>query len=222
MSDMSATTIAKSDQLNGDDLIGRSITVRITKVTVSVPTNGAGDQPVSVHYEGDNGKPYKPCKTMRRVLVGAWGNDSSAYVGRSLTLYRDDAVMFGGQAVGGIRIGAMSHITGPLTLSLAVKKGTKKPFVVQPLKADSTSATKAVEPPTKPTEPSANYIELSDFLDSCTTVADIEDWKVRANELRTTTPGIAHLRELMKERLAKIEAKPVSSTSLYADGNLPD
>jgi hypothetical protein len=35
---------------------------------------------------------------MRRILVGVWGKDASKYVGRSMTLYRDPAVAFGGLA----------------------------------------------------------------------------------------------------------------------------
>lgn len=63
------TIIPKSDQLNADDLITGSLTVKVTAVKGS----SEPQQPVSIHYEGDNGKPYKPCKSMRRVLVSAWG-----------------------------------------------------------------------------------------------------------------------------------------------------
>ena len=53
--DMSRFVEAKSDQLNADDLIGAPRTITITRVTGS-----DGDQPVSIHYQGDAGKPYKP------------------------------------------------------------------------------------------------------------------------------------------------------------------
>lgn len=128
MSDMTNTILAKSDQLNADDLIGREITIEITGVTVK-----SGEQPVSVHYKGDNNKPWKPCKSMCRVLVAGWGADSSLYAGRSLTLHRDDSVTWGGMAVGGIRISQMSHIDKPLTIALTAKKGSKKIAVIQPL-----------------------------------------------------------------------------------------
>lgn len=128
MNDMRPTIIAKSDQLNSDDLIGRTLTIRITKVEVRMD-----EQPVSVCYEGDNGKPYKPGKSMRRVLVKAWGPDASVYVGRSLTLYRDDKVKFGGLDVGGIRISHMSHIPSEMTMALTVTRAQRKPFTVKPL-----------------------------------------------------------------------------------------
>ena len=134
--DLTPTIIAKSDQLNSDDLIGRSITIKITKVALL-----AGDQPVALSYEGDNGKPYKPGKSMRRVLSHVWGLDGNAYVGKSLTLYRDEKVIFGGAAVGGIRISHMSGITEPITMSLTASRASKKPFTVRPLGAQTSALT---------------------------------------------------------------------------------
>lgn len=127
--DMSPTIVPKSDQLNADDLIGgRTLTIKITKVTIH-----AGEQPVALHYEGDNGKPYKPGKSMARVLVFNWGADANQYIGRSLTLYRDDTVKFGGIVVGGIRISHMSHISEPHTMALTATRGSRRPFTVKPL-----------------------------------------------------------------------------------------
>jgi hypothetical protein len=130
MTDLTQTIIAKSDQLNSDDLIGREITIKVSKVSLA-----AGDQPVAINYEGDGGKPFFPCKSMRRVLVNCWGPDGNAYVGRSMTLYRDDTVTFGGQAVGGIRISHLSDIKSNVTVSLTATKKSKKPFTVKPLEA---------------------------------------------------------------------------------------
>jgi len=134
MIDMKQTIIAKSDQLNADDLIGGGVTIKVTKVTLL-----AGEQPVAVHYEGDNGKPWKPCKSMRRVLVGVWGGDGSQYIGRSLTLFRDPSVSFGGQQTGGIRISHMSDISEPITMSLTASRNSKRPFRVLPLVVAATS-----------------------------------------------------------------------------------
>lgn len=128
MIDLRKSIEAKSDQLNADDLFGAPITVTVAKVSLL-----ADEQPVAVHYEGDSGKPYKPCKSMRRVLVNCWGTDGNAYAGRSMTLYRDEKVIFGGAAVGGIRISHLSHIDAPITMSLTATKKSKKPFTVQPL-----------------------------------------------------------------------------------------
>ena len=123
--DISKTIAPKSDQLNADDLIGGPRTITITAIRLA-----AEDQPVSIHFEGDEGKPYKPCKSMRRVLVKAWGADGAQYAGRSLTLYLDESVRFGGAAVGGIRISHLSHISKSLTMALTATRATKRAYTV--------------------------------------------------------------------------------------------
>lgn len=130
MSDMTPMIIAKSDQLNSDDLTGGPITVRIrnTRVTES------GEQRCSIFYDGDNNKPFKPCKSMCRVMVSAWGDDSRAYIGRLMTLYRDPDVTWAGMKVGGIRISHMSNIDGDMVMPLTVTRGSKKAYTVHPLK----------------------------------------------------------------------------------------
>ena len=129
MVDLRQTIAPKSDQLNADDLIGMTRTIKVTGVKLC----GAPDQPIALNFAGDNGKPYKPCKSMRRVLVNVWGPDGNAYAGRSMTLYRDDKVQFGGLEVGGIRISHMSHINAPVTMALTATKAKRKPYTVQPL-----------------------------------------------------------------------------------------
>jgi len=128
MIDLRGTIKPKSDQLNADDLIGGPITIRITGVMV-----GEGEQPVSISFDGDGGKPFKPGKSMRRVLVNLWGPDGAAYIGRSLTIYRDEQVVFGGVEVGGIRISHMSHLQRETTMALTATKAKRKPFTVRPL-----------------------------------------------------------------------------------------
>lgn len=132
MSDLRSTIIPKSDQLNADDLIGRTMTIKVSGVKLL-----AGEQPVAIDFEGDGGKPYKPGKSMRRVLVQVWGHDGNAYIGRRMTLYRDEAVKFGGQDVGGIRISHMSHIDAPVTMALTETRAKRKPFTVRPLADDA-------------------------------------------------------------------------------------
>ena len=128
MIDISKTVAPKSDQLNADDLIAGPRTIVVTAVKLV-----AEDQPVAIHFAGDDNKPYKPCKSMRRVLVRAWGADAAQYAGRSMTLYLDETVRFGGAAVGGIRISHLSDISGPLTMALTATRAVKKAFTVKPL-----------------------------------------------------------------------------------------
>ena len=133
MTDLTPTIIAKSDQMNSEDLIAGPVTIKITKVTFG----GGQDQPINIYYDGDNGKPWKPCKTMRRVLVSIWGADGSKYVGQHMTLYCDPAVKWFGAAVGGIRISHMSGMTEKKTMSLTVTRGSKRPYTVEPLNIQS-------------------------------------------------------------------------------------
>lgn len=129
MIDISDTIIAKSDQLNADDLIGNELVVEIS----GAKKVDSAEQPVVLSFKGDNGKPWKPCKTMRRILIECWGIDASKYVGRSIKLYRDEKVTWAGMEVGGVRIKELSHIDKPMKLVLALTNKSKKPYIVNPL-----------------------------------------------------------------------------------------
>lgn len=136
--DISQTTAPKSDQQNFDDYA-----IGPRTVTVSEVTKGSVEQPVDIGLVEFPGRPYKPSKSMRRVLVAAWGPEASAYAGRRMTLFGDPTVKFGGQVVGGIKIAALSHIDKRMTLSLTTTKGKRAPFTVEPL----TDATPVVTNP---------------------------------------------------------------------------
>lgn len=134
MNDLTMAAKPKTDQLNFDDFIdGKPKTITITEVKVK-----EGEQPVAYHYEGDNGKPWKPCKSMIRVLIAVWGSDGKTHRGRRLTLYGDPNVRFGPEKVGGIRISHMSNIDQPIVLPLTTTRGKKAAFTIQPLPADET------------------------------------------------------------------------------------
>jgi hypothetical protein len=127
--DISETLAPRSDQQNFDDYIAgpRTVTVTSGKVT------GNPEQPVSIELAEYPGRPYKPNKSMRRVLASAWGTETDAYIGRRITLVGNPNIKYGGKAVGGIEIAAMSHLDKPLTLALTETRGKKRSFTVQPL-----------------------------------------------------------------------------------------
>ena len=133
VSDLRPTIVPKSDQLNAEQLLAGPITIRVTDVRI-----GSGDeQPVHVHYEGENGRPFKPCKTMRKVLILGWGPDGRDWIGKSMTLYNDPQVKFGGAEVGGIRISHMSDIERAIQVSLTATKGKKALHRIDQLKVDA-------------------------------------------------------------------------------------
>lgn len=128
--DITETTAPKSDQLNADDLIAGPVTV-----TVSQVTRGNPEQPINVELVEYPGRPFRPSKSMRRVLLAGWGRDAATYSGHRLTLYRDPEVTFGREKVGGIRISHMSHIEAALDVPLTVRRGKRALFHVEPLPA---------------------------------------------------------------------------------------
>ena len=127
--DLSHTIVPKSNQLNADDLLAGDITITVTDISAS----DSPDQPVSIHYNDDNGRPYKPCKSMRRVLIQAWGANGKDWIGKSMTLYRDPAVKFGGSEVGGIRISHLSDIERDMSFMLTVTRAKRQAYSVKKL-----------------------------------------------------------------------------------------
>lgn len=126
-----ATIVTKSDQFNYDDLTGGPITVTVAGVSA-----GAPDQPVNIRLVGEK-RFYRPGKSMRRVLIMLWGDDGHKWVGRSMTLYGDPNIKFGGVAVGGIRISHMTDIDVPKELFLTMTRGKKAPYEVRPLHVEA-------------------------------------------------------------------------------------
>jgi len=132
MNDMSQVIIPRSDQINAEDFIAGPATFIIEGVAISPGT----EQPVNIKLIGEP-RVWRPCKSMSRVLVAAWGPDANAYVGRSVTLYRDPKVKWGGLEVGGIRVSHMSHIERDMVMSLTATKGKRAPHKICVLNAPS-------------------------------------------------------------------------------------
>ena len=196
--DISDTLTPRSDQLNAEDLLAGPRVFTVEKVT-----KGSAEQPVEIHLVGLPGRPFKPSKTVRRLLVAAWGSEASAYAGRRMMLYRDPAVRFGGQDVGGIRVSALSDIKERITLALTVTRGKRAPFVVEPLadEPDGISADDAAE--------YENQIALVDTLD---------DLKALYEQLKSVELGShrASLMAAVTARKAEIESATAEQPTLDA------
>jgi hypothetical protein len=125
--DLTESIAPRSDQINADDLVGGPITYTIREVIA-----GKAESPFDfLLIETD--RAYRPSKTMRRVIVNAWGPEASNYAGRRLTLYREPTIKFGGATVGGIRISHMSHIEGRQSVRVQTSRGKREEFTVDPL-----------------------------------------------------------------------------------------
>ena len=128
--DLTESIAPRSDQINADDLISGPVTVTVQEVV-----QGTAEQPVDVRLVEFPGRAYRPSKSMRRVMVMAWGAEASSYAGRRITLFRNPEITFGRDKVGGIEISHLSHIDKPLTVALTATRGKRKNFTVQPLPA---------------------------------------------------------------------------------------
>lgn len=177
--DMSRVIEPKSDQINADDFMAGPRTYRIKGVSI---TPGS-EQPVTIALE--DSKPWRPCKSMNRLLVAAWGPNAKEYAGRSVTLYRDPKVKWGGMEVGGIRVSHLSHIERDMVVALTMTKGKRAPYTVKPLKVDEPTKQREPEPPT---DTDFDFDGFSGAVDLALTTAesasDFEAWWSDRRDLR--------------------------------------
>lgn len=142
--DISKTIEAKSDQLNAADIM-QPVTVTITDVR-----KGDADQPVWISTAEYPGKYFKPAKTVRRVLVHCWGADAAQYIGRQMTLYNDPSVTWAGEAVGGIRVSHLSHITRSMTFPLPVSRGKRQKVTIEKIEVQQHPIQQPAQVPEQP------------------------------------------------------------------------
>lgn len=124
---MKITAEPRSDQWNADDFLGGARTF-----TIAGAKKGEAEQPYDILLEGQ-ARSWRPPLGMLRVLMQAWGDESDVWIGRRVTLYRDNTVRFGKEVLGGIRISHMSHIEKPMNFKVTTARGRRETYTVQPL-----------------------------------------------------------------------------------------
>jgi hypothetical protein len=164
----------KTDQLNYEDFLG-GVTRIVTIAGVKV---GTKEQQYDIAIEGDN-RVWRPAVTVLKLLVAAWGDDATEWVGRRAMLYGDSTVRFGSSVVGGIRVSHVSHIDKPVTASLTETRGKRKSHTVEPLP----------DAPAKPAAPSEADVNAS------TDRALLRDW----------WGAYPHLRDVIKARVDELD-----------------
>lgn len=165
--DITSTLAPKSDQLDAVDLLRGPQTF-----TVKGVSQGNSEQPVNVHLE-EFPRPWRPGKSMRRVLARCWGTNASQWVGRRVTLFCDTSVKFGGEVVGGTRISHLSHIDEEMKVPLIVARGKSQVYTVQPLDekpAPKSAATKGADIDALAKAFEAAGVAQNLWLDYCTNV----------------------------------------------------
>lgn len=125
------TIVAKSDQLNACDLI-EPIVVSVLGVKYD---KSNVQQPAIIQISGGY-QPYKPNLTYRRVLMACWGKFPEQWIGRSMQLFTDPKVKFGGEEVGGVCISHLSHIDSDKRVQVNESRGKKKTLLIKRLETD--------------------------------------------------------------------------------------
>jgi hypothetical protein len=198
-----ASIVARSDQLNADDLIAGPVTVTITGVR-----KGDHEQPIHIDVEEFPDKSYRPCKTCRRILIAVYGDKVPPWIGQRLTLYCDPAVKYGGVAVGGIRISHMTGLQEVRTFMLAASRGKKTEITIRPLAAAKPA----------PALSAGEAAFLNTTVQSFAKMATVEELESAGNELRDflssgdgekmSAAAKESLRKGYSERLSHLKSQP--------------
>ena len=189
---MKITAEPRSDQWNADDFVGGPRTFTVAGVKV-----GAAEQKYDVELVEGEGRVWRPPLTVLRLLIAAWGDDATVWVGRRVTLYRDPAIKFGRDAVGGIRVSHLSHIDKPLTVALTETRGKRAAHTVQPL-VEATQPAKSA-----PAEPALTAADIA----ACDDIDTLREWWQAHPEHR----------EQIEARRAQITAAAVKGDELPLD-----
>lgn len=182
---LSDTIVTKSDQLNAEDLLTANRVIKITGARfVKDP-----QQPLILNYDGDNGRPYKPCLTMRKALKFAYGDNPDNLIGKSLELYCDPSVKFGKEKVGGVRISGMSDIKSNIRASFTETRGKKKEYVF-----------KRIEPQELPPYPEDKFNAAVETME-----AWVKEGKMTAEQVINKCEQTGRLSDEQKSRVRGFE-----------------
>ncbi len=197
---MKITAEPRSDQWNADDFIGGPRTFTIAGVKV-----GTAEQKYDIELVEGEGRSWRPPLTMLRLLIAAWGDEAAQWTGRRVTLYRDESVRFGSDAVGGIRISHLSDLPGgkPLTVKLTATRGRRASHTVDPL----------------PDAPAAiSDDEVNKYENQIALVETLDDLKALYEQLKSVELGShrASLMAAVTARKAEIENAGADQPTLDA------
>lgn len=218
MNDIGWVLVPKSDQLNAEMLNEGPLTIKITEVIAKKNQ----EQPITIRFEGDAGKPYKPCKTMCKVLANVYSRDANLWIGHSLTLWNDTNVKYGKIQTGGIRISHMSGIDEKRNIPYIETKGRVSIHTVQPLNFAKTDT----KPAPQGEQPKKTYWEtLRDRTESAQTLEAIETIANMKSVVTIMTEGseehkswATDLLEKARTRLASLDKEV---TDILAENDVP-
>ena len=202
--DVSKAIQPRSDQQNADSLLSGPRTIRIRDIAFNPE---AELQPLWIYFDGDENKPWKPCRTATRCLVSIWGKDAKKWIGLSCTIYCDADVTFSGVKTGGIRVSHMEGLDAPRTLMLTKTRGKKGATVIKPLVVEK--AKQPEEPAAQP-EPNAPTIDKDALFSDARENAALGKDGMRKWYVTKSKPEQAMLKEILEE---------LQATAAQADAN---
>ena len=104
---------------------GRTLTIAgATVEAVEDPKTKQNRDRLLVYFH-ERVKPWLPCRTTAGCLAAMWGDRTSGWAGRRVTLYQDPTVKVGAKVTGGIRVLGSPELDAPL--DVAVNLGARKP-----------------------------------------------------------------------------------------------
>lgn len=143
ISKLRMTITPKSDQLNAEDFLAGNALITVLEANVDPSRD---QQPVWIYNDYDQKRPYKPSKSMRKILVEAWGEDENIWPGRRLIIFRDPEITFGSEKTGGIIISHMSHIKADFKIKLQIKRGKYKEYTIKKLPDEPVQTQTGIDP----------------------------------------------------------------------------
>lgn len=211
MPDMTPVLVAKSDQINGPDLIAAPRVVKIAGVRLT-----GKEQATEISIEGDD-KLWRPCKTVVRLLARAWGNEGNNWVGKNAQLFYDADVRYGKDKPGGVRVSHLSDLASELTVCLQVRKGVVKEYTIKPLAtvkpspAASLPDAAAVTPSTdagQSTGAASNEDKARIYFDNVSEMVNLTKDRMMVGGIKTRAEiKLKNRPELLTLLLAAIETK---------------
>ena len=194
MVDMSKTIRANSDQLNAVDLMGGGEVVTVKSVVIKLGEK----QSKWIELEEDF-KTFKPCLTMRRVIMDIWGGETNDHIGRKLVLYCEPTVLWGGQQEGGIRISHASHITEIKRTRVRESKYKTTVWETHPLVIE--------KPQSQPARKAPSFETIRELMDNCNDVNGMAAYGdlIKEHAATFSEKQMKDLRKHYKDRLDSIK-----------------
>lgn len=182
-----------STQINAEDLLSGPQTF-----TVAGVKRGSKEQPIQIELVGMD-RFFRPCKTVRRVLIALWSDEPAKWVGQRLTLYTDEEVRFGGIKCGGLRVSHATGIDNPRTFMLTQARGKKAEVTIRPIGKEQAKS-KPEPAPELPAGKHDDFAMLSTYIDDAKSETRLDQIAKLAAGFRWSDATATKLADAIEQR----------------------